>query len=411
MLDTNFTPWPAFTEEEADAVRDVILSGRVNYWTGTECRQFEAEFAQATACTHAVAIANGTLALEIALQALDIGPGDEVIVTPRSFIASASCVVNMGATPVFADVSPDSQNITAESIAAVLSPRTRAVICVHLAGWPCDMDAIMGLAEQHGLDVVEDCAQAHGALYKGRPVGSLGHIAAWSFCQDKILTTGGEGGMITTNDPILAARAWSLKDHGKTREALARPVHGNRFRWLHDGFGTNARMMEVQAVIGRIQLRRLPAWSERRRHNAMRIWETAAHLPGLRVPVIPEDIRHAAYKCYVFVNPNQLHEGWDRDRILASIIERGVPCYVGSCSEIYRENAFDGTGWRPAGGLPVTQDLGLNALMFLVHPTLTDHEITLTCQALTEVMEQAGNVHADQPEPAPETVPMLHAIP
>ena len=390
MLDTNLSPWPAFTEEEADAVRAVILSGRVNYWTGEECRLFEQEFAQATGCAHAVAVANGTLALEIALRALEIGPGDEVVVTPRSFIASASCVVAVGATPVFADVDPDSQNITADTIAAVLSPRTRAVVCVHLAGWPCDMDPIMALAEEHALDVVEDCAQAHGAYYKSRPVGSLGHIAAWSFCQDKILSTGGEGGMITTNDPILGARAWALKDHGKNHLATSRPGSSGGFRWLHEGFGTNARMLEVQAVIGRIQLRRLPEWSARRRRHAQRLWETAAALPGLRVPMVPDHIVHAAYKCYVFIDFEMLKPDWNRDRILAALQALGVPCYTGSCPEIYRESAFDGTGLRPACRLSCAEALGHSAMMFLVHPTLRDDEIDACCTALQEVLQEAG---------------------
>lgn len=411
MLDTNFSPWPAFTTEEADAVRKVILSGRVNYWTGDECRLFEEEFADATGCEHAIALANGTLALEIALRALEIGPGDEVIVTPRSFIASASCVINVGAIPVFADISPDSQNLTAETIAEVVTSRTRAVICVHLAGWPCDMDPIMELAEQHGFDVIEDCAQAHGAFYKGRPVGSLGHIAAWSFCQDKIMSTGGEGGMLTTNDPILAARAWSYKDHGKSREAMARPVEGHGFRWLHDSFGTNARMMEVQAVIGRIQLRMLPEWNGVRRRNAERIWLAAAELPGLRVPPVPDDIVHAAYKCYVFVEPQLLRPDWDRDRIVATIQAMGVPCYTGSCSEIYRESAFDGTGLRPARRLHNAEALGERALMFLVHPTLSDKEIELKCQALRTVMQEAVDPAVLHPDPTSAGAPtQLQAI-
>lgn len=391
MLDTPFSPWPVFTEEEADAVRDVILSGRVNYWTGNECRLFEAEFAQASGCAHAIAVANGTLALEIALRTLEIGPGDEVIVTPRSFIASVSCVVGLGATPVFADVDTNSQNITAQTISAVLTSRTRAIVCVHLAGWPCDMDPIMALAEQHGLDVVEDCAQAHGAFYKGRPVGCLGHIAAWSFCQDKIMTTGGEGGMITTNDPILAARAWQYKDHGKNQEAMARPASQGGFRWVHERFGTNARMLEVQAVLGRIQLRKLEEWSARRRRHAARLWDAAARLPGLRVPTIPEHSVHAAYKCYVFVDAARLRPGWNRDRIVAAVNALGVPCYTGACPEIYREAAFDGTGWRPNGRLEGAEALGGSALMFLVHPTLSDDEIEKTCSALRDVMREAAD--------------------
>ncbi|WP_353148442.1 DegT/DnrJ/EryC1/StrS aminotransferase family protein [Pollutimonas bauzanensis] len=390
MLNTSFAPWPSFTEEEANAVRDIILSNKVNYWTGQECRQFEQEFAKWTGCEHAVAVSNGTLALDVALKALNIGPGDEVVVTPRTFLASVSCIINTGATPVFADVDRDSQNITAQSIQAVLTPRTRAIICVHLAGWPCDMDPIMALANEQGIYVIEDCAQAHGALYKGRPVGSIGHIGAWSFCQDKIMSTGGEGGMATTRDRALWSKMWSYKDHGKSWEAVFEQDHPPGFRWLHESFGTNWRMLETQAVIGRIQLRRMQDWQSQRLNNAQRIWDTASRLPGLRVPVPQDGIRHAAYKCYVFVEPAQLRSDWSRDRIQNEITALGVPCYTGSCSEVYLEKAFDNTGWRPAQRLPVARDLGETALMFLVHPTLTESEINTTCLALEQVMSQAA---------------------
>lgn len=388
MLNTPFSPWPSFTEEEACAARDVILSNRVNYWTGDQGRRFEEEFAAWTQCAYAIAVANGTVALDLALRALGVGSGDEVIVTPRTFLASASCIVNAGAVPVFADVDRDSQNITAETILRVLTPKTRAVICVHLAGWPCDMDPIMALAEQHGLKVIEDCAQAHGARYKGRSVGSIGHVGAWSFCQDKIMTTAGEGGMVTTNERSLWSAMWSFKDHGKSWEAVYEREHPPGFRWLHEGFGTNWRMIEVQAAIGRIQLARMADWQRTRLANAQRIW-AAANLRGLRVPLPGEDLTHAAYKCYVFVEPQQLAAGWSRDRILAALNEAGVPCYAGSCSEIYLEKAFDGTGWRPAERLPVARELGETSLMFLVHPTLTTDEIKKTCDMLGAVMARA----------------------
>ena len=268
MINTNFSPWPCFTIPEADAVRQVLLSNKVNYWTGTEAREFENEFAVWSGVKYAVALANGTLALDVALKALGIGRGDEVIVTPRTFIASISCVVNTGAVPVFADVEVDSGNISARTISTVLSSRTRAVICVHLAGWPCDMDPIIALASQKGFKVIEDCAQAHGARYKGRSVGSIGDIGAWSFCQDKIMSTGGEGGMVTTNDEALWRVMWSFKDHGKSYEAVYERKHPPGFRWLHESFGTNWRMLEIQAVIGRIQLRRMSEWSLKRRANA-----------------------------------------------------------------------------------------------------------------------------------------------
>lgn len=389
MLNNLFSPWPSFTEEEAEVVRSVILSNRVNYWTGDQCRSFENEFASWCGCSYAVALSNGTVALELALRALGVGPGDEVIVTPRTFIASASCIVNVGARPVFADVERDSQNISAETIKAVLTSRTKAVICVHLAGWPCDMDPIMALAERHGFKVVEDCAQAHGALYKDRPVGGIGHVGAWSFCQDKIMTTGGEGGMVTTQDEALWRSMWSYKDHGKSYKTVYESEHPPGFRWLHESFGTNWRMIEVQAAIGRIQLRRMIEWSRLRSENCERIWTCSRQLPGLRVPNLPQNIKHAGYKCYVFVEPSSLKVGWTRRRILDLLNEAGVPCNQGSCSEVYLEKAFDKEGWRPNSPLPVAHELGATSMMFMVHPTLMESEINRTCTELARVMREA----------------------
>ena len=393
MLNKPFSPWPSFTQEEADAAQRVLLSNRVNYWTGSECREFEAEFAGFADTRHAVALANGTVALDVALLALGVGAGDEVVVTPRTFLASASSIVSVGATPVFADVDRDSQNITAETVAQVLSPRTRAIICVHLAGWPCDMDPIMKLARKHNLFVIEDCAQAHGARYKGRSVGSIGHVGAWSFCQDKIMTTGGDGGMVTTNNRELWLRMWSYKDHGKSWEAVYERKHLPGFRWVHDSFGTNWRMTEMQAAIGRIQLTRIDEWSSKRLANANAIWKSAKQLNGLRVPDLhcndyhnkckqTNCCNHAAYKCYVFVESTEA----DRDEIMASINGQGVPCFSGSCSEVYLERAFDNTSLRPKERLPNAKLLGETSLMFLCHPTLTEDEIKKTCDVMTSVV-------------------------
>ncbi len=389
MLNTPFSPWPSFSQEETRAVSRVLLSNKVNYWTGTECREFECEFAGFSDAKYAVAVANGTVALDLALNALRIGPGDEVIVTPRTFLASVSSIVLAGATPIFADVCKQSQNITPETVRPVISPRTRAILCVHLAGWPCEMDGFMSLADEFGLYIIEDCAQAHGARYKGRSVGALGHIGCWSFCQDKIMTTGGEGGMVTTNDRSLWSRMWSYKDHGKSWEAVYEKDHPPGFRWLHESFGTNWRMTEMQGVIGRIQLGRMPKWHQTRLEYSERIWDAAKALPGLRVPEVPLEIDHGAYKCYVFVEPERLAFGWSRDAIQAAIMERGVPCFSGSCSEVYLEKAFDGMGVRPDKRLPVAKELGETSLMFLVHPTLTEKEIAKTCSALSEVMAEA----------------------
>ena len=388
MLNTPFSPWPSFTAEEADAVSQTLLSNKVNYWTGTECREFEKEFAAWTDTKYAVALSNGTLALDVALKALNIGPGDEVIVTPRTFIASVSCVVNTGATPVFADVEMDSGNLSATTISKVLTPKTKAVICVHLAGWPCDMDPIMALAKRHHFKVIEDCAQAHGARYKNRSVGSIGHVGAWSFCQDKIMTTGGEGGMVTTNDETLWRDMWAYKDHGKSYAAVYERQHPKGFRWLHDSFGTNWRMLEMQAVIGRIQLKRMPNWVAMRALYAEMIWAACRPFKAIRVPAVPDDSTHAHY-----VQPDLLATGWSRDRIVDAINALGVPCYQGSCSEVYLEKAFDGTGWRPNERLPNAQELGETSLMFLVHPTLTKSELAMTCQVISDVLSKACSVN------------------
>ncbi|QZA78322.1 DegT/DnrJ/EryC1/StrS aminotransferase family protein [Deefgea tanakiae] len=389
MLNNQLAPWPSFTGEEAEAVQRVLLSNKVNYWTGSECREFEKEFAVWSEAKYAVALSNGTLALDVAFKALGIGADDDVIVTSRTFLASASSIVTAGANPIFSDVDLDSQNITAETIRAVLTPNTKAIICVHLAGWPCEMDDIMALAQEKGLYVIEDCAQAHGAKYKDRSVGSIGHIAAWSFCQDKIMTTGGEGGMVTTNDEQLWRKMWSYKDHGKSWEAVYERQHPPGFRWVHDSFGTNWRMMEMQAVIGRIQLRRMVEWTNQRQANAERIDQIARDFACIRLPAIPAHIQHAQYKHYLFVEPTQLKEGWSRDRIIDALADLGVPCYQGSCSEVYLEKAFDGTSWRPAQRLEVARQLGETSLMFLVHPTLTDTDMDLVCNGVRAVLNQA----------------------
>ncbi|WP_312585586.1 DegT/DnrJ/EryC1/StrS aminotransferase family protein [Acinetobacter sp.] len=386
MLNTAFEPWPSFTQEEADAVSQVLLSNKVNYWTGQECREFEKEFAQFAETQYAVALANGTVALDVALKALGIGAGDDVIVTSRTFLASASSIVTAGANPIFADVELDSQNISARTIEAVLTPNTKAIICVHLAGWMCDMDPIMQLASDKGLYVIEDCAQAHGAKYKGKSAGSIGHVAAWSFCQDKIMTTGGEGGMVTTNDETLWKKMWSYKDHGKNFDSIYNKQHPPGFRWLHDSFGTNWRMMEMQAVIGRIQLKKMSEWTQKRTENAERILSCFENSPYFTVHRPSDDYVHAAYKCYVQVNIDALPEGWSRDRIMAEINALGVPCFSGSCSEVYLEHAFDHTKWRPVERLKNAQQLGETSLMFLVHPTLTENNIQTTEYGIQQVI-------------------------
>jgi len=383
MMNNKFSPWPSFSQEEAETVKDILLSNKVNYWTGDECRKFEKEFSDFSDSKYAVALGNGTLALDIAFNALSIGNGDEVIVTSRTFIASVSSIVNSGAIPIFADVDLSSQNIAPDSIISLITERTKAIVCVHLAGWPCEMDEIMTIAKKHKLYVVEDCAQAHGAKYKGKSVGSIGHIGCWSFCQDKIMTTGGEGGMVTTNEELLWRKMWAYKDHGKSYEAIYERGDSKTSRWVHESFGTNWRMTEMQAAIGRIQLKNISYWHKKRLGNANSIWSTAKKCKVFRVPDIPDYIEHACYKCYIFVEGSVEF----RDKIMRAINEKGVPCYSGSCSEVYLEKAFDNTGFRPKERLTAAKELGEKSLMFLVHPTLKEEEIKKTCDVLIEVAE------------------------
>ena len=381
-----FPLWPHFEEDEIAAVTAVLRSGRVNRWTGQENILFEQEFATFAGCRHAIAVANGTVALELALLALGIGPGDEVIVSCRTFIASASAVVVRGATPVVADIDPESQNLSVATVQPLLTPRTRAIIAVHLAGWPCDMDPLLELARAHDIKVIEDCAQAQGASYKGRPIGSLGDVAAFSFCQDKIMTTGGEGGMLTTNDPEIWQRAWAYKDHGKDYDTVFSGQSGAGFRWLHHSFGTNWRMTEMQAALGRIALRKVPEWVVSRRHYGAILTETFRQIRGLRVTIPPAEMTHAYYKYYTFIEPDILPDFMTRDAIISAINSAGIPCFSGSCSEIYREKAFVAAGLTPCYRLPVARALGETSLMFLVHPTLNEEHIRHTGRVVQAVM-------------------------
>ena len=384
-----FAPWPVFAEDEIEAASRVLRSGRVSCWTGAEVKAFEDELAAYLGAPHALAVANGTVALELALRVLGIGPGDEVVVPSRTFIATASAVVMCGATPIVADLDPVSQNITADSIEAVMTPKTRAVVVVHLVGWPCDMDAIMALARKRGIKVIEDCAQALGGVYRGRRLGTIGDVGAFSFCQDKILTTAGEGGLLATADRTLWERAWSFKDHGKSHRLVRQPHDSHGFRWLHETFGTNGRLTEVQAAVGRSQLEKLDGWLTRRRANAGRLDRAFAAIAGMQVTRPDDGFEHAYYKYYALIRTEQLRAGWTRDRIMESVVARGVPCFTGVCAEIYREEAFRRVGLGPAERLPVASDLEARALMFLVHPTLCAAHMHRAARVVEQVMSEA----------------------
>jgi len=380
--------WPVFAADEIDAATTVLASGKVNYWTGEHGKAFEREFAARHGTEHSLAIANGTLALELAMLALDIGPGDDVVVPARTFIATASAAVARGARVVCADVDRDSGTLTAATVEAALTPATRAVVVVHLGGWPADVDAIRKVCDSRGIAVIEDCAQSHGARLRGRATGSLGVIAAFSFCQDKIMTTAGEGGMITTSDSKLWSRMWAYKDHGKDYAQVHRTDHPPGFRWLHGSFGSNYRLTEMQAAIGRLQLAKLDAWCARRRRSAAMLHQGLGNLPALRIPWADSDVEHAYYRMYAYVEPSRLKHDWSRDRIAQVVTAAGVPCMQGSCSEIYRERAFP-EAWRPEHPLPVAAELGRTSLAMLVHPTLGDDDMRHAVRVIRDVVTNA----------------------
>lgn len=383
--------WPVYAEDEIEEVIGILRSGRVNaLHHGEHCRAFETAFAARCDRTHAIAVANGTLALELALRALRIGPGDEVIVPARSFVASASCVVTVGATPVFADVDADSQTLNASTIAAALTPRTRAIIVVHLGGRPAPMDEIMTLAEALNLAVIEDCAQAHGARWNGRPVGGFGDVAAFSFCMDKIISTGGEGGLLLARDSEVWKCAWSLKDHGKAPSQGPAPPSNGQFRWLHQSVGSNYRMTEMQAGIGLLQLGKLDRWIADRNRNAKILDRQFAALPAIRTVPAPLSTLNAYYKYYAFIRPERLRPGWSRDRIVGTLFHSGIPVGTGICPEIYREAAFVGTPSAPLARLPVSKMLGETSLMLPCDPTLGVAEVERMGQIIASVVSKAS---------------------
>ena len=387
----NLVKWPFYDDEQIQDVVEVLRSGGVNAWTGPYVKEFENAFANYLGLNFAIGLANGTVALELALFALGLQIGDEVIVTPRSFIASASCVPFLGGTPVFADVDPCSQNLTAETIATRITSKTKGIIVVHLAGWPCDMGPIVELARKYNLWIIEDCAQANGAEIDGRPVGTFGDIAAFSFCQDKIITTGGEGGLIAMNDEKIWKRAWSRKDHGKSYDTMFNIKHAPGFRWLHEEFGTNWRMTSIQAVLGSRQLGRLPQSNMKRTRNAETLIAATRNLRALRTPLPPANFKHAWYRFYTFVRPENLKPGWNRDRIMTEINNAGTACYSGSCSEIYLERAFSKSNdARPVRALPHAKTLGETSLAFLVDPSIHTEQIRNTAEAIRSVMTAAS---------------------
>ena len=380
--------WPHFDNEDIKKASEILKSGKINYWTGLEGREFEKEFSNYVGVKHSVAVDNGTNALILAAHALGISRGDEVIMSPRTFVASAFSIMHLGAKPVFIDIDRNSQNMDSNLIEAAISPNTKAIMAIHLAGWPCEMDKIQEICNKHNLFLIEDCAQAHGAKYNNQSVGSFGDVNAWSFCQDKIMTTAGEGGMVTTNNKDHWSSVWSFKDHGKNYDTVYNKEHPPGFRWLHEDHGTNARMTEIQSAIGRLQLKKLDMWINQRTHLSNIFNDAFKDLDGLRITLPPSHIKHAYYKYYVFTEPEKLKSDKDRDFIMNSLNDLGIACYSGSCSEIYKEKAFDKMFSSQKPSLKVAKELGETSLMFLVHPTINEEDIYKICEQTKKIIKQ-----------------------
>jgi len=375
----------------------VLTSGRLNYHTGVQTKAFEEAFAAFAGVPYALAVANGTVALELALRALGVGmlPGEEVIVPSRTFIATAGAVRAVGAIPVIADVDPATNCLTAVSVARVLTPRTTAVIPVHLGGFPAPVPEIISLAEQVGAVVIEDCAQALGARYRGAAVGSMGAAGCFSFCQDKILPLG-EGGMITFAEEEAFKRAWAYRDHGRNWDKAHEVPVGeasSQFRWLCDTFGTNARMTEVQGALGSVALVELESWLAQRALNARVLIEALAELDGIAPVVLPDflavDSAHAFYRLYATVDPARLAEGWTRDRIIDALNAEGVPVQYGSCALISNERAFIDAEIITNVDLPGAREADETSLAFFVHPSASVADMADVAAALRKVMAVA----------------------
>lgn len=377
--------WPTFSKTMIQAVSKVLQSGQVNYWTGNQGKRFEQEFSDYIGVKYAIAVSNGTFALEAALRSLDIKAGDEVIVPSKTFIATATAVLTVGAKPVFSDIDLMTENITSQLIKSLITPKTKAIIVVHLAGLPCDMNPILKLAKKNKIKVIEDCAQAHGAKYKGKQIGSWGDIATFSFCQDKIITTGGEGGIVVTNSKGLFKNIWSYKDHGRAYNLPKKENPTHSFQFIHKTLGTNGRMTEMQAVLGRLMLKALDQLVIKRRSISNRLTMSINKLAIFEAkPELGTKFYHAYYRYHFTLNPNQLKKGWNRARIIRSINAEGIKIGTGICNEIYLEDVFE-EKIKPKKRLPNASLLAQTSLYLPLNPNYSNKDIQDIINVLNKV--------------------------
>ena len=349
---------PQIGEEEKAAVLEVLASGQLAQ--GPRVREFEERFAAWCGVRYAVATSSGTSALHVALLAHEIGPGDEVITTPFSFIASANCALYVGARPVFVDIEPDYFTLDPARVADRITPRTRAVIAVHLFGQPCDMDALAAVAEAHNLIVIEDACQSHGAMFNGRKVGAWG-TACYSFYPTKNMTTI-EGGMLTTNDARIAERARLLRDHGSPK------------RYQHEIVGYNLRMTDLQAALGLAQLAKVDAWNVQRQANAAYLTERLAGVAGVSTPRIRERATHVFHQYTLRLG--------DRDAAVQKLTQRGIGVAVHYPTPIHQQPVYRQLGY--ADSLPQAEAASREVLSLPVHPALSTRDLDLIVEAVAE---------------------------
>jgi len=347
--------WPQFDEKAIKAAEQVLRSGKVNYWTGPRGMEFEKKFAAWQGSKFAISTSSGTSALHVGLSALGIGPGDEVIVPSYTFIASSFAIVQAGAVPRFADVNIEDHCISVASAEKLINKRTRAIMPVHLYGNVCDMDRVLEFARRHKLYVIEDNAEAFGGVYKGRKTGTLGHMAACSFCQNKTFTTGGEGGMVTTDDEEWAWNARSFRDHGyDVKERLNLLEIEQKLPYIHNMVGWNYRMTEMQSAIGLAELARMDTWNlPTRRRNAHIIMDAIGNLP--RVKYQPIDTEERQNGWYVLAFSLDIENmDCDIDRFVAAAGAEGAPCWKVFWPQCHTEKAFTAHNAFGKSGFPFT---------------------------------------------------------
>lgn len=335
-----YPKWPTYSSSEIKKVKEILNSGKVNYWTGDNCNNFENKFAKHFNKKFGISVATGSIALDLAIKSLNLKKNDQVLVTPRSYIASASCVISQNLMPIFVDIDLNSQNILYEDLKKKITRNTKAIILVHLAGYPCDMDKIVKICKKYKIKIIEDCSQAHGAKYNSKFVGSFGDIAIWSFCNDKIMSTGGEGGMLLTNNYQYYKKIFALKDCGKNIDKIKKNTFKPKFQWIHDSIGNNFRMTEMQAAIGIIQLRNLNKWVKKRNSFSLKINKVLSKFSYIRTTKIPSNIFHSFYRCYFFLNKKIIKNKFTREALIKTLKKYNIDCNVGSCPEIYLEGAF-----------------------------------------------------------------------